>query len=290
MNLPEGFKSEEIDIEKLTIEDKWILTVFNNVVKDVTCNLDKFELGIAAGNIQEFIWNIYCDWYIELTKPRILAGGENALVAQIILVYILRGMLKLLHPFLPFITEEIWGAIPENEQSIMISNWEKFDSKFEFKKESENFEKVINAISAIRTKRAELNVPPNRKVAYQIETKHDNFELFKNSTAFFEKLASASEIILLKSIDSAEGKAVVVTDSARIFMPMGELLDVEKERERLIKEMEIAQSDIDFVKKQLDNEMFVNKAPSEQVEKAREKLQKAKEKMNKIKTSLEALK
>ncbi|MCL2638797.1 MAG: valine--tRNA ligase [Oscillospiraceae bacterium] len=288
-NLPEDFKGE-IDTNNLAVEDKWILTNYNNLVRDVTNNLEQFELGVAAGNVQDFIWNIYCDWYIELTKPRILSGGENAVKAQLILVFVMRGMLKLLHPFLPFITEEIWSAIPGSSQSIMVSEFPVFDEKLSFKKESEDFGKVINAISAIRAKRAELNVPPSKKIAYEIETASANFELFKNSTAFFEKLASATEITLLESAASADGKAVVVTDSARIFMPLGELVDTEKERARLEKEMAAAQSDIDFVKKQLDNEKFVAKAPPEQVEKAREKLKKAEEKMSKIKASLEALK
>jgi valyl-tRNA synthetase len=289
MNLPENFKEAEIDMEKLSIEDKWVLTKYNNLVRDVTVNLNAFELGVAAGNIQDFIWNIYCDWYIEITKPRIIAGGENARGAQIILVFVMRGILKLLHPFLPFITEEIWGAIPNTEQSIMTTQWEAYDEKLNFKNESESFEKVINAIIAIRAKRAELNVPPSRKTAYEIETSKSNFELFKNASAFFEKLASASEILLVESVESIDGKAVVVTDSARVFIPMGELVDVEKERERLTKEMTAAQNDFEFVKRQLDNKKFVAKAPPEQVEKAREKLQKAEEKMNKIKESLEAL-
>jgi len=290
MNLPEDFKEVEIDFDKLAIEDKWILTNYNNLVKDATNNLEHFELGVAAGNIQDFIWNIYCDWYIELTKPRILQGGENAHIAQNILVFVLRGMLKLLHPFLPFITEEIWSAIPSSSQSIMISDWAVYDENLNFKTESEDFGKVINAISAIRAKRAELNVPPSKKISYEIETGRVNFTLFESSAVFFEKLASAAEISLFESVSSSDGKAVVVTDSARIFMPMGELVDVEKERARLEKELSLAESDIDFVKKQLDNEKFMSKAPAEQVEKAREKFRKAEEKAAKIKASLETLK
>jgi valyl-tRNA synthetase len=290
INLPDVFEEAEINTETLTIEDKWILTNYNNLVSDITKNLERFELGIAAGNIQDFIWNIYCDWYIELTKPRIFAGGESALSAQRILVFVLRGMLKLLHPFLPFITEEIWSAIPGNSSALMISKWEIFNANLNFKSESEDFKKIIDAVSVIRTKRAELNVPPSRKATYEIETSEANFTLFKNSAVFFEKLASASVISLAEKVDNVEGKAVAVTDSARIFMAMGELVDVEKERIRLEKEMALAQSDIDFVKRQLDNEKFVSKAPAEQVEKAREKLYKAEEKMQKIISSLEALK
>ncbi|MDR2532236.1 MAG: valine--tRNA ligase [Oscillospiraceae bacterium] len=289
INLPDDF-NEAVIPGFLTIEDKWILTLYNKLVKDATYNLGQFELGVAAGNIQDFIWNIYCDWYIELTKPRIAEGGESALSAQNILVFVMRGMLKLLHPFLPFITEEIWSAIPGCAQSIMVSDFPVSNEELNFKNESENFGKVVNAISAIRAKRAELNVPPSRKISYEIETSGDNFDLFKSSAVFFERLASASGVFLSENVESSDGKAVVVTDSARIFMPMGELVDSEKERGRLEKEMLLAQSDIDFVKKQLDNEKFIVKAPPEQVEKAREKLQKAEEKMQKIKISLEMLK
>ncbi|MCL2109043.1 MAG: valine--tRNA ligase [Oscillospiraceae bacterium] len=288
MNLSDDFSQENSDIlsRNLTIEDKWILSSYNKLVKDATNNLEAFELGVAVGNIQDFIWNIYCDWYIELTKPRIAAGGENALTAQIILVFVMRGMLKLLHPFMPFITEEIWGAIPGSDKAIMMSSWEVYSENLNFKKESEDFQKIINAISAIRTKRAELNVPPSKKVMLEIETSAGNFQLFENCTAFFEKLASASGISLVEKAQNSEGKAVAVTDTARIFMPMGELVDLEKERARLEKELALAKSDIDFVKKQLDNEKFVAKAPKEQVEKAREKLQKAEEKAEKIRASL----
>ncbi|MCL2020483.1 MAG: valine--tRNA ligase [Oscillospiraceae bacterium] len=285
-----------MDNGKLAIEDKWVLTLYNKLVKDATYNLEQFELGVAAGNIQDFIWNIYCDWYIELTKPRIMAretsadSEKSAVAAQKILVFVLRGMLKLLHPFLPFITEEIWSAIPGTVESIMISDWAKYDEKLNFKKESEDFGKIIDAISAIRTKRAELNVPPSKKAALEIETSADNFTLFESCAVFFERLASASGIMLVENVKSTEGMAVAVTDSVRIFMSMGELVDTEKERARLEKELASAQSDIDFVKKQLDNEKFIAKAPKEQVEKAREKLHKAEEKAGKIRASLEALK
>ncbi|MCL2077809.1 MAG: valine--tRNA ligase [Oscillospiraceae bacterium] len=290
INLPDDFKPEKSEIPKvLNIEDKWILTLYNKLVKDVTHNLETFELGVAAGNIQDFIWNIYCDWYIELTKPRIAEGGETALAAQNILVYVLKGMLKILHPFTPFITEEIWSAIPNSDKSIMISNWDKYDEKLNFKQESQDFGKIIDAVSAVRTKRAELNVPPSKKVALEIETVRENFSLFENSTAFFERLAFASSVSLIEKVDSAEGKAVAVTDTARIFMPMGELVDTEKERARLEKELAAVQSDIDFVMKQLNNKNFIEKAPAAQVEKAKEKLHKAEEKAGKIKASLEAL-
>ena len=296
MNLPEDMGEATVP-DFPTIEDKWVLTLYNRLVKDVTNNLEQFELGVAAGKIQDFIWNIYCDWYIELTKPRIAAGGETALAAQNILVYVLQGMLKLLHPFLPFITEEIWsaalpsGAVSSSytKESIMVSDWPEYDENLNFKSESENFGKIISAVSAVRTKRAELNVPPSKKVMLEIETPKENFDLFGNSASFFERLASASGITLSEKVTDSSGKAVAVTDSARIFMPMGELVDTEKERARLEKELAAAQSDIDFVMKQLNNKNFVDKAPAEQVEKAREKLHKAEEKAAKIRVSIEAL-
>jgi len=291
MNLSDDFKETEIDSEKLTIGDKWILHLCNNIVlKDVTSNLNSFELGVAAGNVQDFIWNAYCDIYIEYTKICISKGGEKAFVAQNILVFILRKMLKLLHPFMPFITEEIWNAIPGTKQSIMRSEWDENDKKIYFQKEYWDFCDVLVVCAKARAIRANYNVPDNKKVALEIETATNNFDLFNSCIDYIKKSTSASEIILIEEVKNTNNKVAAITSIARIFMPMGELVDVEKERERLEKEMAAAQADIDFVKRQLDNEKFVAKAPPEQVEKAREKLRKAEEKAEKIKISLEALK
>lgn len=289
MNLPEDMEDAVLP-ENMPIEDKWIITLFNNLVKDVTDNLDSFELGIAIQNIYDFIWDIYCDWYIELTKPRIAQGGETARAAQNVLVYVMQGFLKLLHPFMPFITEEIWQSIPHGSQpeSIMISKWCEYDEKLNFAKEEQDFAKIIDTIKAIRVQRNELNVPPSKKVTMYVETAET--ELFKSCAAFFEKLAGAGELHVSEKADAADSMVTVVTASARVFMPMGELVDTEKELARLEKEKKAAEKDIAFLSGKLSNQGFLSKAPAQQIENERAKLAKAEEKMAKINESIAALK
>jgi len=287
MNLPEDFEAEELP-ENLPIEDKWVLSLFNDMIKNVTANLEAYEIGVAVGNLYDFIWDIFCDWYIELTKPRIAAGGETALAAQKVLVFIMTGVLKTLHPFLPFVTEEIWQSIPHGEtESIMMAKWCEYDEKLAFTKEQADFSKIVEAISAVRVRRNEMNVPPPKKVTMIVETKLT--ELFANSRAFFEKLAGAGEFTVTSEAPSADGMATVVTDAARIFMPMGELVDKEKELARLEKEKKAAQKDIDFLSGKLNNQGFLAKAPAAQIENERAKLAKAEEKMAKINESIESL-
>ncbi len=289
MNLPEDMEDAVLP-ENMPIEDKWIITLFNNLVKDVTDNLDNFELGIAIQNIYDFIWDVYCDWYIELTKPRIAQGGETARAAQNVLVYVMQGFLKLLHPFMPFITEEIWQSIPHGSQpeSIMISKWCEYDEKLNFAKEEQDFAKIIDTIKAIRVQRNELNVPPSKKVTMYVETAET--ELFKSCAAFFEKLAGAGELHVSEKADAADSMVTVVTASARVFMPMGELVDTEKELARLEKEKKAAEKDIAFLSGKLSNQGFLSKAPAQQIENERAKLAKAEEKMAKINESIAALK
>ena len=289
MNLPEDMEDAVLP-ENMPIEDKWIITLFNNLVKDVTDNLDSFELGIAIQNIYDFIWDVYCDWYIELTKPRIAQGGETARAAQNVLVYVMQGFLKLLHPFMPFITEEIWQSIPHGSQpeSIMISKWCEYDEKLNFAKEEQDFAKIIDTIKAIRVQRNELNVPPSKKVTMYVETAET--ELFKSCAAFFEKLAGAGELHVSEKADAADSMVTVVTASARVFMPMGELVDTEKELARLEKEKKAAEKDIAFLSGKLSNQGFLSKAPAQQIENERAKLAKAEEKMAKINESIAALK
>ncbi len=288
MNLPEDFDKAVLP-ENLPIEDKWVLSLFNDVIKNVTNNLEAYELGIAVQNLTDFIWDIYCDWYIELTKPRIAAGGETALAAQNVLVYIMQGILKLLHPFMPYITEEIWASMPGAEtESIMISVWPEYDEKLHFAAEQEEFGKIVDVIKAIRVQRNELNVPPSKKVTMLVETKYT--ELFKGCQAFFEKLAGAGEFTVTEAVTDTDGMMTVVSDSARVFMPMGELVDKEKELARLEKEKKAAEKDIEFLSKKLNNPGFLAKAPAQQIENERAKLAKAEEKMAKINESIEGLK
>lgn len=288
MNLPEDFKSAKLP-ENLPIEDKWVLSLYNDIVRNVTSNLEEYELGIAVQNLVDFIWDIYCDWYIELTKPRIAEGGTTALAAHNVLVYVMQGVLKLLHPFMPFITEEIWQSMPVSEsESIMTAKWCEYDESLHFAEEQEEFSRIVAAIRAVRAQRNELNVPPSKKVTMLVETKFT--ELFGGCRAFFEKLAGAGEFSVSENAADTEGMVTVVTDSARIFMPMGELVDKEKELARLEKERKAAEKDIEFLSKKLNNEGFLEKAPAQQIENERAKLAKAQEKLAKINASVEGLK
>ena len=288
MNLPEDFESADLP-ENLPIEDKWFLSLYNDIVRNITSNLEEYELGIAVQNLVDFIWDVYCDWYIELTKPRIAAGGETALAAQSVLVYVMRGVLKLLHPFMPYITEEIWQSMPAGEsESVMVAKWCEYDENLHFTKEQEEFSRVVAAVRAIRAQRNELNVPPSKKVTMLVETKFT--DLFGGCRAFFEKLAGAGEFSVNENVSDTEGMVTVVTDSARIFMPMGELVDKEKELARLEKERKAAEKDIEFLSKKLNNEGFLAKAPAQQIENERAKLAKAEEKLAKINASVEGLK
>ncbi len=285
MNLPEDFKSSGLP-ENLNIEDKWIISKFNTLAKEVNENLEAFELGVAVAKLYDFIWDVYCDWYIELTKPRIAAGGETAETAQAVLVWVLQGMLKLLHPFMPFITEEIWSAVDSSGVPCALSDFPVYDEKLAYADEETKFEKIIAAIRAIRNRRAEMNVPPSKKAAVHIETAEK--EIFESGRIFFEKLASASEVAISEKVEMPDA-VTVVTDSARIFIPMDELVDKEKELARLNKEKAAVQKDIDFSSGKLNNQGFLAKAPAQQVEAEKAKLAKAQEKMAKIEQSIAAL-
>jgi len=285
MNLPEDFKLNGIPAN-LNVEDKWIISKFNRLAKEVNENLEAFELGVAVAKLYDFIWDVYCDWYIELTKPRIAAGGETAETAQAVLVWVMQGMLKLLHPFMPYITEEIWSAVSDSDVPCILSAFPTYDEKLDFAVEEAQFEKIIAAIRGIRNRRAEMNVPPSKKAALHIETAEA--EIFEQGRLFFERLASAAEIVIADKVDMPDA-VTVVTDCARIFIPMDELVDKEKELARLNKEKAAVQKDIDFSSNKLNNAGFVAKAPAQQVEAEKAKLAKAQEKMAKIEQSIAAL-
>ena len=285
MNLPDDFRLEGLPAN-LTIEDKWIVSKFNTLAKEVNENLEAFELGVAVAKLYDFIWDVYCDWYIELTKPRIAAGGETAAAAQAVLVWVMQGMLKLLHPFMPFVTEEIWSAVSDSEVPCILSVFPQYDEKLTFDAEEKQFEKIIAAIRGIRNRRAEMNVPPSKKAALHIET--EDGAVFEQGKLFFERLAFAASVEIADKIDMPDA-VTVVTDSARIFIPMDELVDKEKELARLTKEKAAVQKDIDFSSNKLNNQGFVAKAPAAQVEAEKAKLAKAQEKMAKIEQSIAAL-
>ena len=285
MNLEES--DTEVSLPgTLAIEDKWLLTQYNQLVKESTENLEKFELGIAVQKIYDFIWDVLCDWYIELTKSRLQSGGDTAKAARQILVYVMSNTLKLLHPFMPFITEEIWQALPHDGESIMISSWPEFDPALEFKTEAQQFTMVMDAIKAIRNRRAEMNVPPSKKASLHIETA--SAQVFRDCVPFLERLASAASVEVGDSFTMPDA-VQVITDSAKIYIPMDELIDKEKELARLNKEKAACEKDIEFVSKKLDNPGFVAKAPAQLVENERTRLATAQERLAKLKESIAAL-
>lgn len=269
-------------IEDLQLEDKWILSKFNSTVKLVTDNLDKFELGIALSNLYDFIWESFCDWYIELVKPR-LFDKENPTgkTAQYVLTYVLSHTMQLLHPFMPFITEEIWLHLPHEGESIVVSKWPEYDEKLSFPKEEEDMTVIMDAISAVRNRRAEMNVPPSKKAKVIAVT--DKTDVFESGSAFFVKLASASEVEVRGDKEGIDANAVnIVVPGAEIFLPMSELVDKDKELERLNAEKKKLEGEIKRVEGKLNNQGFVAKAPQKVVDEERAKGEKYKEMLEKV--------
>ncbi len=267
---------EEDDIEgklpaDLTIEDKWVITKYNRLAKEVNENLDKFEIGLAVSKLYDFIWDIFCDWYIELAKARL--QSENSENVKNVLVYVLSNTLKLLHPFMPFITEEIWQTLPHDGETIMLSQFPEYDENLDFSADEESFEAVVKLISAIRSRRSEMNVVPSRKAKVFILTEKE--DLFKNADSFIMKLAFASEVSFVNE-PVTEGAVTIVTDDCKAYIPLGDLVDFEAEKARLQKELDTAKADFDFVNKKLSNQGFVSKAPAAVVEEQREKAEKLK--------------
>ena len=276
---------------ELALEDKWILHKYNELVKAVTENIDKYELGIAVQKLYDFIWDNFCDWYIEIVKPR-LQNQDNVAAqesAQKVLCYVLRGTMQLLHPFMPFITETIWQALPHEGPSIMVSKWPEYQPDLCFAQQAEQVETMMDTIRAIRARRAEMNVPPSKKAQVILLT--NDRATYEAGSLFFSKLAYASEICFVDAMpEHADSMVSVVTKGATVYMPMGELIDFEKERARLNKEKQKVQKDLDFLNKKLNNPGFIAKAPQAVVAQEREKVAKLEELMTKLDASLAALK
>ncbi|MER2151993.1 MAG: valine--tRNA ligase, partial [Candidatus Limivicinus sp.] len=277
--------------EKLELEDRWILSRMNDVIKEVNENMDHFELGVAAGKIYDFIWDDYCDWYIELTKPRLNSGDEEASrCAQQVLLYVLTEILKLLHPFMPFITEEIWQAIPHEGDALMVQEYPVFSEALSFPEDAQRFETVMDAIKAVRARRAEMNVPPSRKAHLMIVTREQ--DAFEAGRSYIMKLAYANEVSVLDTApaEAEQGKMVTaVTDNARMFMPMADLVDLEKERERLHKELANAEKQLQAQIGKLANQNFVTRAPEAVVNAEREKQTKLEALIENLKLNLSHL-
>ena len=256
---------------ELRLEDKWILSRLNTLTAEVTANLDSYELGIAATKIYDFIWDVYCDWYIEITKARLREGDESA---QRVLLFVLLRILKLLHPFMPYITEELYGALPHEEGALIIQPYPEAEEALSFPVEEGEFEAIMTAIRAVRSRRSEMNVPPSRHPHLIIVTPRT--EVFNKGLVYLSGLAYAGEVTVTDTLpQSTDGMVSVVTEDARMFMPMAELVDLEKERERIRRELDKALAEIEGQKKKLSNESFVSRAPERVVNAEREKLSKA---------------
>ena len=277
--------------EKLELEDQWILSKLNTLVREVTDNMDAYELGVASAKVYDFIWDNYCDWYIELTKSRLNGTDEQAKRnAQNVLCYVLIETLKLLHPFMPFITEEIWQALPHEGDFLMKAQWPEWNDALAFPAEEEAMNLIIEAITAIRARRNEMNVAPSKKVHYTIAAAQG--DVFRAGVPFFARLASASDVSIVGAdeVPAAEGVVEVVTHAARIFMPLFELVDFEKELARIAKEKANAEKQLAGINGKLSNPGFLAKAPEAVVSGEREKAEKLKALIEKLDASAAALK
>ena len=262
------------DAADLEIEDKWVLTKLNTLIKEVTENMDAYELGVASAKVYDFIWDTYCDWYIELTKARLYGENEKSkLAAQKVLVYVLDQFLRLLHPFMPFITEEIWQAIPHEGKFLMLADWPKYDESLNFGAEAAHMESVMNAIRSIRNRRAEMDVPPSKKSTLYVVS--DKGEIFRQGEGFICRLAYADKVIICENDpEGRENMVCVVTNDAKLYIPLEELIDFEKELARLEKEKANCLKQIAMFEGKLSNEAFVSRAPEKVVAEQREKLEK----------------
>lgn len=287
MNLGENEPAPHIP-ENLILEDKWILSLYNALVVGVTDSLEKFELGMAVQKLYDFIWDVFCDWYIEIAKIRLNGEDETAKsTVKAVLVYVMSNTLKLLHPFMPFITEEIWQTLPHEGESIMVANWPKADSALTYAAEEAQMERIMTAIKAVRNRRAEMNVPPSKKAKVFIETAYG--DTFAAGTVFFNRLASASEVQVAEQFDGMDDAVSIITESARIYIPMDELVDFQAELKRLEKEKASVQKELDMVNGKLGNENFVSKAPAAVVEKQRQAKAQLEEKMALIEESMQKI-
>ena len=290
MNLNESVKNELPDLKDLTIADKWVLSKLNTLVAEVTENLEKYELGVAVQKVYDFLWDTYCDWYIELTKARLYS--ENASQKQTalqVLVYVLDQTLRLLHPFMPFITEEIWQSLPHEGDALIVAQWPAYSTELEFKVEEDLMESVMDAIRAIRNRRSEMNVPPSKKAALYVLTSKP--QIFREGEAFIQRLAYADEVTILETEpENLDGMVCCTTSNAKLYIPMGQLVDVAKELERIGKELEKAEKNLASLEAKLNNEKFTSRAPEAVVNDIRDKAAKARDLIAQLQQSEAALK
>lgn len=272
--------------ESLTLEDQWIVSALNTVTKEVTENLEKYELGIAVQKLYDFIWDQFCDWYIELAKTRLMAKDETSVGARQVLVWTFTSILKLMHPFMPYITEEIWQTMPHEGEALMAADYPIYNEKYAYPQAEAEMHRIMEAIRAIRNRRAEMNVPPSRRAKVYVASSFE--ETFRKGAQFVARLAYASEVEVGEAF-SIPGAVTIVTADAKVYIPMDELVDKEAELKRLNKELETAQKQLDQVNAKLNNPGFTGKAPANVVEGARQNAQKLEDKIKMIASSIEAL-
>ena len=289
MSLPEGSKNELPDLSKLEIADKWVLSKLNSLIAEVTENLEKYEMGMAVHKVYDYIWDTYCDWYIELTKARLYAEEpERKDTAMKVLVYVLDQVLRLLHPFMPFITEEIWQSIPHEGESLMLASWPVYKEELNFKAEKDQMESVMEAIRAIRNRRAEMNVPPSKKAALYVLTAKP--QIFAEGEGFLQRLAYADAVSMLEcEPENLDGMVTITTADAKLYIPMGQLVDVAKELDRIGKELEKNRKFLASLEAKLSNEKFVGRAPEAVVNAEREKAQKTRDLIASLEQSFAAM-
>ena len=293
MNIDGDLIDEATAKNNYKIEDKWIISRVNKATKEMTDNLDKFELGMAAQRIYDFIWNEYCDWYIEIVKPRLYGDeGIEKDTARFVLIKVLKDMLKLLHPFMPFITEEIWSYLPGTESRLVRAEWPKYEEKDNFENAEANMEFIMEAIRSIRNTRAEMNVAPSKKArAIFIPSNEVTKEFIQTGAQYFDTLANITEVkIANDKTQIGEDTASSVIEGTEIYLPLADLIDFEKEVERLEKEKSRLQGELKRVNGKLNNEKFMNKAPEAVVNEEREKLVKYQSMMDKVVERLEYMK
>ena len=274
--------------ESLSLEDQWIVSRFNTVAKEVTENLDKFELGMAVSKLYDFIWDDFCDWYIELAKRPL--SGEDQAVAQNtrqVLVWVLTHTLALLHPFMPFVTEEIWQSLPHDGEALIVAPWPQYEEGRAFPQAEAEMKKVMELITAVRTRRSEMNVPPSKKAHLYIET--GDTAAFEAEREAIAKLAYCSAVEIGESFPQAEGSVTVVTAACRGYLPMDDLVDKKAETARLTKELEGAKKQLATAEAKLQNEKFISKAPQNVIDGVKDNAAKLREKVRMIEESLAAL-
>ncbi len=290
MNLGADAKNQLPEGSALETADKWVLSKLNSLIRDVTENLEKYELGVAVQKIYDFIWDDYCDWYIELTKARLYAEDETRKdTARQVLVYVLDQTLRLLHPFMPYITEEIWQSIPHDGDALIVAQWPEYQEALNFQAEQALMESVMEAIRSIRNRRAEMNVPPSKKAAlYVLTSKPD---VFAEGEGYLLRLASADSVTILNAEpENLDGMVTCATADAKLYIPMGQLVDVAKELERVNKELEKARKNLASLQGKLSNEKFLSRAPEAVVAAEQEKAARAAALIQQLEQSAESLK